>query len=321
MNSSGTVNPQWYQTRTYAVSRGPRAPLRPPPRAPKVESRPDMFDINQITAGIFEETIRGLGGFLDELKPEEYHQYALKFANAIKNGADPYNAKLSGENDIPLKVLHEMACVLWLARHSAAAHAFSIAMWASASEAGHHVSTLSLARCLMISGGWGKSQRLKRVENRFRQVVAEGKDQNALTAEGENFLQIGQYEAAVKILKPALSLNDSDFEWRDDCKICLGKSYLKLGRSAEARQLFEAVENARISDADAELAQMLRKTNPDEARQRMYSAATGGRQDMFNQLAELELEKEAQATDDESRKNHQLWAMEWLRLAEPSVMF
>ena len=96
MNSSGTVNPQWCQNRTYAVSRGPKAPLRPPPRAPKAEPRPDMFDINQITTRTFEEPIRAVGGFFDELKPEEYHMYASKFADAIKNGADPYNAKLSG---------------------------------------------------------------------------------------------------------------------------------------------------------------------------------------------------------------------------------
>ncbi|KAJ4268557.1 hypothetical protein NW762_002621 [Fusarium torreyae] len=321
MNSSRTVNPQWCQSRTYAVSRGPKAPLRPPPRAPKAESRPDMFDINKITTRTFEEPIRAIGGFFDELKPEECHVYASKFADAIKNGADPYNAKLSGENDIPLEILHEVAALLWLARPTAATHAFSTAMWASASEAGYHISTVSLGRCLMMSGGWGKLQGLKRVEDRFRQIVSEGKDQNALTAEGESFYKAGRYEAAVRILKRALSLNDFDFDWRDDCQMCLGQSYLKLGRTAEARQVFEALGGARIPDADAELARMLRKTNPDAARQRMYSAAIGGRRDMFSQLAELELEQEAQVTDSESKKDHQRWAMEWFRLADPSVKF
>ncbi|KAL6356285.1 hypothetical protein LRP88_09879 [Fusarium phalaenopsidis] len=181
---------------------------------------------------------------------------------------------------------------------------------------GYRPSTISLARELIGGGFWGKASQYRNVESRFKQIVQEGKDRNALTAEGERLYRLGMYEAAVKVLQRALGPEGSEFEWKHHCQLCLARSYLKLGRAAEAKEFLEGIEGAGSGEAAVELAQLLRTSDPDKMEQYLYTAGINGRLEMFRQLSEIEFEKEARETDKAPKKEHNLWAMEWSRLAD-----
>lgn len=211
-----------------------------------------------------------------------------------------------------------MACLLRIVTSSKARHQLVTSLWLSASEENYNPSTVSLARDLLLQGGWGKSQLLKEFEKRFMKLVAEGKDCNALTAYGESLFNTGKYSAAAEMLKQAVSVDDGIFGWKRTCLTCLSKSYAMLGKVSEARETLKALNDP---DADAEIDQLLNTSDAEQARQQMYSAALMGRTDMYRQLAEVEFAREANETDKESKKNHHLWGMEWSRLADPSVKF
>ena len=216
--------------------------------------------------------------------------------------------------DVPAHVLHELACILRLA--SKQSQLFAGALWTAASNMGYRPSTISLARELIGSGVWGKASQYRNIETRFKQIVQEGKDRDALTAEGERLYRLGMYDAAVKMLQRALSPEGTEFEWKYHCQLCLGRSYLKLGKTAEAKEVLERIEGAGSGEAAVELAQMFRSSDPDKMEQYLYTAGINGRLEMFRQLSEIEFEKEARETDKEAKKVHNLWAMEWSRLAD-----
>ncbi|KAF4975854.1 hypothetical protein FZEAL_7410 [Fusarium zealandicum] len=305
-----SVSPTISQSRTFAA-----------PRAPKVVQPPtDVYDLTNITPSTLEAAMRMTDGMFDTRSPAQYHEAAVKFANAIKKGASPWAVRFPGAEAVPANVLHEVGCLMRIILpRTQSSVSFAIAMWASASEMGYRSATISLAGELVRTGAWGRKSHLRSVESSFKKLVSEGKDSNALTVEGELLYHQERYDAAVKMLERALRLNNTDFEWKHLCQLCLGRSYLKLGKADEARGPLEA---SGYTDADAELGQMLRTTEPERAEVHMYmSALTGLRLDMFRQLAELEFEKEANAANKEAKKDHYLWAMEWSRLANPKEQF
>ncbi|KAF5020762.1 hypothetical protein F66182_7222 [Fusarium sp. NRRL 66182] len=314
-------------TRSYAAPRGPRAPPRQSPSAPKVAPPPPLterYDINQITPQTFEDAIRANKGVFGNIPPEHYHKCATRFAKAIHNGQNPLSVDVYGEVAIPIQILYQMGYLLRAVPRSNVTQNFATAMWASASAAGHRLSTSLLSRDFKVSGTWGNAPAFKGLENRFRQLVAEGKDRDALTVEGEDLYKSGKYIAAAMMLEKALGLGDSGFFLKELCQMNLGRAYFKLGKIAQARELLEMMASSGdwiSADADAELAQMLRPTDPDEAMQRMYSAALEGRDDMFQKLAEIAFEKEAHATDNKSKREHFLWGAEWSRLADSTVEY
>lgn len=219
--------------------------------------------------------------------------------------------KMPLEDGVPAHVLHELGCILRLASNKS--QLFAGALWTAASNMGYRPSTVSLARELIGSGVWGKATQYRNVETRFKQIVQEGRDRNALAAEGERLYRLGMYDAAVEVLQRALGPGDPEFEWRQNCQLCLGRSYLKLGRTAEAETLLEEVGSG---DAAVELAQLLRASDPDKTEQHLYTAGLHGRLEAFRQLSEIEFEREARETDPEAKKGHNRWAMEWSRLAD-----
>ncbi|KAF9770445.1 hypothetical protein IL306_012011 [Fusarium sp. DS 682] len=228
------------------------------------------------------------------LRPEEYYEYALRFSNAIRKGAHPMRVNLSA--------------------HSA----FSMAMWASASELNYNPATVSLVSQLLAGGSWQKTTSFAKVENRFMKLVAEENNCDALTVYGEYLFQDGKYDQAAAMLNGALSVNDSAFEWKRKCLTCLAKSYAMLGKAELAKKTLEALED---SEADAELDQLLQLSDAGVARQQMYTDAIKGRHDLYRQLAEVEFLEEAKEIDAELKKNHHLWGLEWSRLAHPGVKF
>lgn len=92
-----------YQTRSYATPKGARKPLRPPPRAPKLvkvqpsSSNQTDFDLSQISPMDFELAMRASENQVGTLRPDEYYEYASRFSKAIRNGALPSSANLSGK--------------------------------------------------------------------------------------------------------------------------------------------------------------------------------------------------------------------------------
>lgn len=211
-----------------------------------------------------------------------------------------------------------MACLLWLLRRTKAHSSFSMALWASASELDFTPAVVSLASQLFASGTWRKTTAFADAENRFMKLVAEAKNCNALTVYGEYLFQDGQYNQAVAMLNQALNVDDGVFEWKRKCVICLAKTYAKLGRAHEAKITLELLGDP---EADAELDQLLRSSDAEMTRQRLYTDAVKGKHDLFSQLAEVEFEREAKETDVELKKNHHLWGLEWSRLADPGAKF
>lgn len=180
---------------------------------------------------------------------------------------------------------------------------------------GYRPSTLSLARQLIRSGAYSRIPQLRRVEARFKGLVSTGKDADALTAEGELLFEQGRLEAAATALNKALKMGE--FEWRPYCELCLGRAYLRIGKVDEARGLFEKLAEEGVVEADMELGEMLRESDGDGARQRMFTAACNGRRDMFTRLSEMELERDGEKSVEERR----LWALEWSKLADGRVEY
>ncbi|KAF4339518.1 tetratricopeptide repeat [Fusarium beomiforme] len=261
--------------------------------------------------------MRASGNEVGALRPEEYYEHASMFSNAIRKGAHPMRVNLS-ENNIPVGVAHEMACLLWLQRRTKAHSTFSMAMWASASELNYDPATVSIVSQLMSGGSWRKITAFAEVENRFMRLVAEAKNCNALTVYGEYLFQDGKYDQAVAILKQAIGVEDSAFEWKRKCLTCLAKSYAKLGKAEMAKKTLEVQED---SEADAELDQLLQLSDAGVARQLLYQDAIKGRHELYRQLAEVEFERESKEIDAELKKIHHLWGLEWSRLADPDVKF
>ncbi|KAK7429994.1 hypothetical protein QQZ08_003383 [Neonectria magnoliae] len=194
-------------------------------------------------------------------------------------------------------------------------------MWASAAEMGSRTASVSLARHIIRSGAWGQKSQMKNIETRFKQLVSEGKDPNALTVEGEHLYELGKYDAAANMLRRALDLGEDDFEWKSLCQLYLGRSYLKLKRPTEAREVFEALSESGSAEADADLGQLLRSSDIEKAEQHLYTAAINSNPETFRHLSEIAFENMSRATDEYTRKDQQRWAMEWSRLADPKVQF
>ncbi|KAM5357553.1 hypothetical protein ACJZ2D_016146 [Fusarium nematophilum] len=84
--SPQAVNLTSHQSRWYAAPRAPRAG----------PSHAEVYDLTNITPQTFREVISMTGGSFDSLSPEKYHEAAVRFADAIKNGASPWSVKLTG---------------------------------------------------------------------------------------------------------------------------------------------------------------------------------------------------------------------------------
>ncbi|ODA79653.1 hypothetical protein RJ55_05247 [Drechmeria coniospora] len=303
--TESALAPAGGQRRRYAV-----------PRAPRVgTSYSEVFTLSDISQEALGSIISRSGNVDTSLSAEECYEYAGRFSQAIKDGSSPWAVSLGGGNAESARMLHQVACIMRQIHGSRSADAFAMAMWASASELGHRPATLSLARQLIRSGAFGRMPQLRKVEARFKQMVSTGKDPDALTAEGELLFEQGSFDAAVTTLRRALRLATGSFEWKAYCRLCLGKSLLKLGKREEALKVFEALSESGFAEAHMEIGMMLRSEDRDKATRHLYAAACGGRQHLFSHLSEMALEE----ADGRSPEDSQRWAVEWSRLADPRV--
>ncbi|KAJ4021055.1 hypothetical protein NW766_002557 [Fusarium irregulare] len=221
------------------------------------------------------------------------------------------------EIGIPLEIAHEIGCLLFMEKDANAKGVASL-MFVSASAAGYDPSTITYARLLFRQDEWGKKKRFKFLEKRFMDIVAQGKDCNALAVYGEKLFLDNKFTAAAPILEQALSVDDGIFEWRDMCLLYLAKSYARLGKVEEAKKTLKTLGDP---NADAEVAPMLTAGGVVDKRQRLFSEGLRGRAQAFRELAEIEFENEARETDKDLKKEHHLWAMEWSKLADPNMKF
>ncbi|EFY90189.1 hypothetical protein MAC_03704 [Metarhizium acridum CQMa 102] len=332
--SKNHIHPYTIQPHQQARSFASRSP-------PKAPSYAEVFTLSDIPLSSFESVISRNGSSFTDLSPEEYYSVAQKFSDAINRGSSPWTSSFTGstltlspprsspapnhktnstpEDAIPAETLHNVACIMRQITGPRSADAFATALWSTASEMGYRPSTLSLARQLVRSGAYGRVPQLRRVEARFKGLVSSGKDADALTAEGELLLEQGRLDAAAAALKKALKLSQG-FEWRPYCQLCLARTYLQMGKFDDARGLFEELAEEGVVEADMELAEMLKGSDVDEARQRMYTAACNGRRDMFTRLSEMELELETVGGEEDGAER-KLWATEWSKLADGRVEY
>ncbi|KAG6006130.1 hypothetical protein E4U21_007366 [Claviceps maximensis] len=299
------------------------------PNRPSPSPSKDIFTLSQIPQSAFESVIAQNANSFNRLSCAEYYAVAQQFAEAIRRGSNPWAVSFSREHGISVETIHAVACIMRQIR-SKSANAFAMALWSSASESGHRPSTLSLARHVIRSGVYGRVPQLRGVESRHKQLVSNGRDANALTAEGELLFEQARYDGAATLLRRALRIGAegegrTDFEWRPHCELCLGKTYVKLGRVEEAKEVFERLADEGMVEADVELVDLLGKDGGleagKEAEQRMYTAACHGRGDMFARLAEKELKKEEDGDGGKTAEERRLWAMEWSRLADQRVEY
>ncbi|PHH88628.1 hypothetical protein CDD83_7286 [Cordyceps sp. RAO-2017] len=257
------------------------------------------------------------------LSPAMYYACAERFIDAIRQGSSPWAVTFdtfdNGEPIAPA-VLHDVGCIVRIIAEHMSTHYLALAMWTSASASGYRPSVLSTARHLVRSRRFGSYVEMLNVEARFERLVAKGDDPDALTVEGEGLFDQGRLALAVETLQRALSLPSSNFQWEHSCQLHLGMSLLKLGRTREARCLFEDLSQSGVYKADEMLADMLRTADPSSAQQHAYTASHYGRLEMFSRLAEMEL-LGVGSTDSDGRspEERRLWATEWSRLANPRV--
>ncbi|KAH7189003.1 uncharacterized protein B0J16DRAFT_105960 [Fusarium flagelliforme] len=311
-----------HQTRSYASPKGPRAPVRKPPPAPKpFRSGPSQIPDSSVlkvslNAIFFARAQQRWHGAFNWRSPDEYFDYTDKYLKSLKNVDDAATVNFA-EIGVPVEIAHEIGCLLFMEKEADAKGIASL-MFISASAAGYDPSTITYARLLFRQDEWGKKRRFKPLEKRFMDIVSQGKDCNALAVYGEKLFMDNKFAAAAPILESALSVDDGIFEWRDMCLLYLAKSYARLGKVEEAKKTLKTLGDP---DADAEVAPMLTTGGVVDKRQRLFSEGLRGREQAFRELAEIEFEKEARETDKDLKKEHHLWAMEWSKLADPNMKF
>ncbi|KAI5465716.1 hypothetical protein BGZ63DRAFT_112083 [Mariannaea sp. PMI_226] len=312
------------QSRTYAAPRAPRPAPRPSPRpAPKAVPRPvpsvsEKFNLNGITEEDFEAAVKATGVF-NSMSAAEYYAVAKRFDDAIRNGTSPYNVRLDG---VPVSALYDVGCIIFYVKGTTGQSAtYASVMWLSASEMGSRPATISLARMIVRNDAWGKMAHFKGVEQRFRKLSAEGKDPNALTVQAELLYVLGNYNEAAKAAKRALEVGNNKFEWEPECRLFLAKSYIKLGKKVEAKEVLDSLEHLSLGEVHETLGQLLLSTDPEKAQQHIFMAGYNGRPGMYGLLSEAAIDGQASAKDAEERKEMNRWAMEWARLADKNAEF
>ncbi|KAG5916437.1 hypothetical protein E4U42_007666, partial [Claviceps africana] len=158
--------------------------LAAPPSTRKPRSVADVFTLARIPQSAFESVIAQNATSFTRLSCAEYYAVAQQFVEAIRRCENPWAVSFSREDGVPAETIHAVGCIMRQIP-SKSANAFAMALWSSASEKGHRPSTLSLVRHLIRSGAYGRVPLLRGVEARYRQLVAGGRDADALTAEGE----------------------------------------------------------------------------------------------------------------------------------------
>lgn len=217
-------------------------------------------------------------------------------------------------------ILHDTACIISTFHPGGLLAAMPTAMLEAASAGGHKPSTLTLVSALILGNLYGKSKRLRKLEDRFRRIVAAANDPDALTLEAQLLLAQGSPDRAVTVLRRALTLRQ-DFEWKPLARLSLARADVKLGRFPQALEALKDLKQDGLPGVDVQLGHALRSTDRAEAK-RCFEAAAGFHDlSAINALAEMEAEDAAAAKDEATKQEHLRWAAEWSRLADMRVEY
>lgn len=199
------------------------------------------------------------------------------------------------------------------------------------------------------TGAPPQGDRFAHLRRRFRELVREGKDADALTVEAWSMARRGQHGRAVDVLKRALAIgtesNDAAprrsgdgesrgvdetgaeqasargkapgarFGYQVLCYQTLHDCLRQLGRAEEARAVLE--KSALECDDPAAYDALWRLTPRDEPAWEGYAlrAAVNGSADACSALAELEMQNSTRAGQAMSEAHHVKLSEEWRRLA------
>lgn len=234
---------------------------------------------------------------------------------------------LTHPDNISPDTLYALGCILFHLPHtSPSTKNYTSVLWIASAQQGHRAATIAVARQLVRGGAWGTRPAIRAVESAFRAVAAEARDSNALTVYAEMLVRAGSHEQAVRAARRALEVGGGnggfEFEWEDECRVTLAKALVQLGRRDEARSLLEELVGEGVPEAHEHLAVLLLESGEtDVAEQHLLQAGCFGRPGMFQQLAELAVDKQGSAASEAEAMDHQRWAMEWTRLENPKVAF
>lgn len=102
-NRPAITNFNCHQTRSYASPKGPRAPVRKPPAAPKpYRSKPSQIpDFSRLKISLdsifFERARQRWHGAFNWRSPEEYFDYAEKYFKSLKHVDDAATVNFAGK--------------------------------------------------------------------------------------------------------------------------------------------------------------------------------------------------------------------------------
>ncbi|RDA92809.1 hypothetical protein CP533_0824 [Ophiocordyceps camponoti-saundersi (nom. inval.)] len=272
------------------------------------------WSLGDVTLTHFEVVISKTFGTFSRLTPQQYFACAEKFVSQNRQS----KPALVRDSSFPPEDLHEVACILYLLFRLTTC---SMNFWLCASHMGYAPSTLSLINLLdKIRGGkFGKSKSFAEVEARFKQIVVQGKNPDALTLEGKRLYTRSIYSGAAEMLQRALKVGSRHFELETVCRHYLAKTYLKLDRKKEAMDSLHILADAGLVDAQAELGKLYRPTDPVKAWQYLYEGARAN-SELYRDLSEMTLEGAA-STSGARHENLLRWAWEWSRLAKSDVKY
>ncbi|KFA63405.1 hypothetical protein S40285_06603 [Stachybotrys chlorohalonatus IBT 40285] len=313
--------------------RNPPTNTAPPTGGPSATAKQDL---HRDTPSIHQVVKAYPGLFLED--PEEYARVARVFSGFIKNGSVQFtNQLLQGkwcpgakcrciateewlsfvlENRITARLLHETACVM---RGISPSLAFQ--MWTVAAKLNYRASIITLHYYMVLYPGNKVQSQIRVIGNKFLDILIQGRDPDALYVEGLRLSKENKLEEAAKILRRALDLSAARFGWKPECELLLAQTYLKLGERKEALAILESLEESGMIEATAELGIALRREDPAKSMERLYLAACGGRQELYNHLAQIELSQSDLTSDPGEAEDMTRWAMEWSRLADPKAAY
>ncbi len=226
----------------------------------------------------------------------------------------------------------------------------------TASDLSYSASSLTLMRLLSRASPEQASRLLSQkafrdAELRFKKLVSEGHDPDALTLQGILLAAKGDENSALRAFAKAVSAYEKNasskttaavehnvgvlssessrpagekrlagrpfrWTWEASCYVGSGRILLKQGKLEEAREAFTvAAEELDTPEGYLELGKMLPKDDP---RREVYltTAAISGNKEACLSLGELSLQKaEELGTEDKTAKEHGKRATEWFAIA------
>lgn len=190
----------------------------------------------------------------------------------------------------------------------------------TAGELGYDMATLDLTRRIIMhdSGIEALRRNFPRLEARFRALVDQGRDPNALVLQAMILMKHGQQSRALEVLQRSKALGEAGtpFPWKHFCLSQMGKVLEKQGSRDQAEECYAELVRENSGLGYYHLA-MLYKPDP-IAKWLFHRAAALGVPQAVSELAgreTIDYKEALKAGDQQAASKHLLDAQEWQRLA------